>query len=235
MNQNEHADITRDEIKKEFQLERMILFSDAVFAIVITLMAIEIRVPETESAITIESLPKILKHLMPVILAYMVSFFFIGTVWYQHLKIFSILKDYDRGLVVRNLFLLFLIGLFPFCASIITKAKGNSIAFFLYLGIILLCIIAQYILYHYIVVERPALRVNANIDEHVAELNKRKVSLIGFLITITLVTVTYILIPNNELKPLSTLWMMVFAFIFKRYTKKKKVAAALVQNNSNPE
>lgn len=39
--------ITKDEIKKEFQVERMILFSDAVFAIVITLMAIEIKIPET--------------------------------------------------------------------------------------------------------------------------------------------------------------------------------------------
>jgi uncharacterized membrane protein len=40
--------IPREEIRKEFQVERMILFSDAVFAIVITLMAIEIRFPEPE-------------------------------------------------------------------------------------------------------------------------------------------------------------------------------------------
>ena len=43
-------EITQDEIKKEFQLERMILFSDAVFAIVITLLAIELKLPEGEIA-----------------------------------------------------------------------------------------------------------------------------------------------------------------------------------------
>lgn len=39
------------EIKKEFQLERMILFSDAVFAIAITLLVIEIKVPHIENNI----------------------------------------------------------------------------------------------------------------------------------------------------------------------------------------
>ncbi|MFT3910778.1 MAG: TMEM175 family protein [Ferruginibacter sp.] len=235
MEQNEHLDITREEIKKEFQLERMILFSDAVFAIVITLMAIEIRLPETHDELTIESLPVMLKHLLPVIFAYMVSFFFIGTVWYQHLKIFSILKDYDKGLVIRNLFLLFLVGLFPFCASLLTRAKGNSLAFFIYIGIILLCIIAQYFLYHYIVVQRPALRVNVNIDEHIAELNKRKISLIGFIIAVTLIVATYVLIPNKDLKPLSTLWMTLFAIIYSRYAKKKKKQMAVAPVNSNED
>ena len=74
----ENEEITREEIKKEFQLERMILFSDAVFAIVITLMAIEIKIPE-HIQVTNENIAKELVHLLPTLLAYIVSFVFIGT------------------------------------------------------------------------------------------------------------------------------------------------------------
>src|SRR4051812_31863520 len=109
---HQNSEITPSEIKREFQLERMILFSDAVFAIVITLMAIDIKIPDTNGKLLGETLTHELRHLMPVIFAYVVSFFFIGSIWYQHLKIFSIVKDYDAGLVVRNLILLFFIGLF---------------------------------------------------------------------------------------------------------------------------
>jgi len=105
------------DIKREFQLERMILFSDAVFAIVITLMAIEIKIPEQETKYTSDELLHHIKLLVPTILAYCVSFFFIGITWYRHLQIFGRLKDYDKGLVICNLALLFCIGLFPFGAS----------------------------------------------------------------------------------------------------------------------
>ena len=64
----------RDDLHKEFQVERMILFSDAVFAIVITLMAIEIHIPETTPIQTQEELMHALLHLVPAILAYIVSF-----------------------------------------------------------------------------------------------------------------------------------------------------------------
>lgn len=179
MKPNDNEEITREEIKKEFQLERMILFSDAVFAIVITLMAIEIKIPETE-ALTDVTLPKALLHLVPTILAYIVSFGFIGAIWFQHLKMFSLLKDYDKGLVIRNMILLFFIGLFPFSATVITRAKGQMIPFFIYFGVILSCVISQYLLYHYIIVKKPSIRLNIDMSEHHTELNKRKISVIGF-------------------------------------------------------
>jgi uncharacterized membrane protein len=220
MEHHENEEITREEIKKEFQLERMILFSDAVFAIVITLMAIEIKIPETE-ILTSETLPKALFHLIPVLLAYIVSFVFIGTIWYQHLKIFSLLKDYDKGLVIRNMLLLFFIGLFPFCASLMTKAKGLMAPFFIYLCIILLCVISQYLLYHYIIKKRPSIRINTDISEHEAELYKRKVSVIAFSIAAVLVMVTYLLIPQPELKTMSMMWMMLFPIVYRIFIKKK--------------
>jgi len=82
----------KQEIRKEFQLDRMILFSDAVFAIAITLMAIEIRLPANST----EALSEKLVHLIPAILAYTISFVFIGQVWYQHLQVCGLLKDYDK-------------------------------------------------------------------------------------------------------------------------------------------
>ena len=223
MSQNNNDEITREEIKKEFQLERMILFSDAVFAIVITLMAIEIKIPETE-VITEATLPKALLHLSPTFLAYIVSFTFIGSVWYQHLKMFSILKDYDKGLVFRNMLLLFFIGLFPFSATLITRGKGQMIPFYLYLGIILLCILAQYLLYHYIVNKKPSIRLNIDTKEHLIELQKRKISLIGFSVAAFLIVITYELIPDPNFKSFATLWMLVFAIIYKLMTKKMERA-----------
>lgn len=217
----ENEEITREEIKKEFQLERMILFSDAVFAIVITLMAIEIKIPE-HIQVTNENIAKELVHLLPTLLAYIVSFVFIGTIWYQHLKMFSLLKDYDKGLVVRNMVLLFFIGMFPFSATLITRAKGQMLPFFMYLFMILFCTIAQYILYHYIIIGRPSIRLNADLTEHKIELNKRKISVIGFSMAAVLIMITYLLIPQPELKNLSTLWMLVFLVVFKKITKKKK-------------
>lgn len=222
-----NEEITLDEIKKEFQVERMILFSDAVFAIVITLMAMEIKLPETTGNISLDLQPSLLIHLIPTFIAYCVSFFFIGTIWYQHLKMFSIIKDYDKGLVIRNLLLLFFIGLFPFSASVITKANNSAVAFYLYIGIILICIIVQYFLFHYILVKRPELRINVNIENQLLDLQKRKYSLIGFIVAISLIIVTRSLITDPNFKPLSTLWMVLFPLVYKFYLVKKINAKAV--------
>ena len=221
---SEEKEVTREEIKKEFQLERMILFSDAVFAIVITLMAIEIRLPHTDKGYQKDELAHALIHLLPIILAYCVSFIFIGAIWYQHLKIFSLLKDYDKGLVIRNLLLLFFVGLFPFSASIITSAKGADIAFIIYMGVILSCITSQYILYHYIVVKRPALRLNTDMEVHLYELKKRKYALLGFSTAAALTIITNLIITDPAIRPLSTLWIALFPLMYKlKFKNQKKV------------
>jgi uncharacterized membrane protein len=217
-------EITYEEIKKEFQLERMILFSDAVFAIVITLMAIEIKIPEGVK-LTDATLPSAIAHLIPTILAYIVSFGFIGAIWYQHLKMFSLLKDYNKGLVVRNMILLFFIGLFPFSATIITRAKGQMLPFFMYLFMILFCVIAQYVLYHYIV-NNAAIRLNTDLTEHKNDLRKRKFAVIGFSISALLILITYNIISEPELKNLSMLWMMLFPIAFKIWAKKTNLKSS---------
>lgn len=219
---NHDNSISGDEIKKEFQLERMILFSDAVFAIVITLMAIEIKIPDSEGKLSNEILAHQLRHLLPVIMAYVVSFFFIGTIWYQHLKIFSLVKDYDKGLVIRNLILLFFIGLFPFSAAIITRSQGNSFGFFIYFGIILCCLITQYLLQYYILVQRPTLRVNTDLKKHLFELKNRKILVIGLPIAFILIFLTFQFISAPDLRSLAPLWVLPVVVLYRLSIKRRQ-------------
>ena len=220
---NSEKEYLKEEIRKEFQLERMVLFSDAVFAIAITLMAIEIKAPE---AIGINSQEAFLQHLgpvLPAIFAYIVSFIFVGYTWYQHLQLFSLLKDYNKGVVLRNLIMLFFIGLFPFGASIIAKGYTNTwLQMYIYMGIVLLCSAARHVLQHYIIIKHPELCIRTNLTEQKIELAKSRVSFIIFGIIIVLVLATQLLISNPALKPMAVLWFAVFPVFFKIFQKKGK-------------
>ena len=222
--QHSEIETIKDEVKQEFQVERMILFSDAVFAIVITLMAIEIKLPHFEvDKLTEELFLFSLLHLLPIIFAYAVSFFFVGMIWYKHLKLFGVVKTYDKGLVIHNLLLLFFIGLFPFGASIIS---GGQIGFIyrtsIYLVIIMCCIYSFFFLTRYILISKPSLREeDADITSLMKQYKKTIPSVILFPILLLLVIATYLFIENKDLKPLSMMWIMIIPI--SRLIQKNKV------------
>ena len=101
------ADHLQHELKKEFQLERMILFSDAVFAIAITLLALEIKIPEIDKRIVTDRiLSEKLDEMIPKFVGFLVSFFIIGLYWSIHHRMFGFVVNYTRGLLWLNLFFL---------------------------------------------------------------------------------------------------------------------------------
>lgn len=106
------------ELKKEFQLERMILFSDAVFAIAITLLVIELKVPEIEIAeLTEGKLLDALGHMIPKFFGFIISFMFIGIYWTVHHKLFGYVINYTPKLLRLNLLFLFAVALMPFSTA----------------------------------------------------------------------------------------------------------------------
>ena len=107
----------RSTLEKEFELERMILFSDAVFAIAITLMVIEIKWPEIPDNLKGVDLSQLFRPTILQFIVFVLSFFYIGRAWGQHLRLFRLLKTYDQGLINRNLRFLFFVVTFPFTAS----------------------------------------------------------------------------------------------------------------------
>ena len=212
-----------EEIRRGFQLERMVLFSDAVFAIVITLMAIEIHIPDNMRFDTSEQLMTELIHLLPSIVAYTASFFYIGFTWYQHLQVFSLLKDYDKGLVIRNLLMLFFIGFFPFSASLVARPNnGMFLTILIYFSVILLSKSAQLSLQHYILVKRPGLRLRTDISKELISYKRSKVAIIMLVLMFILTSGTLFLVKDPSLKPFAWWWFFLFPFLLRYFQKKIK-------------
>ncbi len=108
-------------------LDRLVFFSDAVMAIAITLLVIDLKVPETAGG-----LGPALRELWPNYLAYVFSFFIIGQYWLSHHRLFRPIRRYDDRLAVLNLLFLFFVALIPFSTRLIGRAPGARLAVVVY-------------------------------------------------------------------------------------------------------
>ncbi|MBJ6108424.1 DUF1211 domain-containing protein, partial [Hymenobacter sp. BT523] len=127
-----HTDTALDHHDRtEFQLERIILFSDAVFAIAITLLIIEIKVPELHDRTNHAALVSLLR-LIPKFVGFFIGFFVIATYWAAHHRIFRFVRRYDDGLIWLNVFFLLSIVLMPFTSAYYGEYPQLHVPFVLY-------------------------------------------------------------------------------------------------------
>ncbi len=96
---------------------RMEAFSDGVFAIIITIMVLELKVPHDDSL-------QALKPLIPVFLSYVLSFIFLGIYWNNHHHLLQAVKKVKGNTLWANLHLLFWLSLIPF----VTGWMGENFA-----------------------------------------------------------------------------------------------------------
>lgn len=116
----------------ELGLERLIFFSDAVFAIAITLLALDIRLPENLPHTASDSeLLAALGSLGPKYFGYVVSFVVIGVFWIGHHRLFRYVGRYNSVLLLLNLLLLLFIAFIPFPTALV-GTYGNRVALIVY-------------------------------------------------------------------------------------------------------
>lgn len=148
-----HPDHDLFENRRQFQLERMILFSDAVFAIAITLLIIELKAPDLPSAgntSTASILDAVLHHSAIELLGFILSFAVIGQFWISHHKLFGFVNDFDNGLLWLNLHTLFWIVLAPFSSALNSKYAGVDGIWMWYSFNMFMISLSLYMLWNYI-------------------------------------------------------------------------------------
>ena len=119
---------------------RIEAYSDAVIAIIMTIMVLELRPPEgTDWAA--------LQPLVPVFLTYVLSFVYLGIYWNNHHHLFQASTRITGGILWANLNLLFWLSLFPFATGWMGENHAATVPTIAYGLVVLLAALAYYLLH----------------------------------------------------------------------------------------
>lgn len=101
---------------------RLEALTDGVFAIVVTLLVLDIRLPE---GTTMANLGNNFIHVLPSLATYVLSFMIIGLYWIFHLSASRMFKEVDYRVVWLNIILVMAVGLLPFTTSILSEFTAS--------------------------------------------------------------------------------------------------------------
>ena len=197
----------------------MILFSDAVFAIAITLLIIEIKVPDLHSG---EGLAKILGEKWHEFFGLLLSFAVIGQFWTNHHRLFGYVNNYDGGLIWLNLHMLFWIIVMPFSSALSTEYGNNDGVWMFYCFNMFMIGMAIYFLWRYITNPKRNLSSIAN-DPLIRKMTRAR------SLSIACIFLLGVLLCIPEWEPASWAARFVFFLIFPAISIIKRMYA---QKNS---
>jgi uncharacterized membrane protein len=149
--------------------ERIMAFSDGVFAIAITLLVLNINLPSH-----VHDLPRALRDLFPEYLSYAMSFLVIGIIWAQHHAIFGLIRRTDHVFLLINIVFLMWLAFLPFPAHVLGENLGKGdekTAMILYAGTFLVGTIPFSLLWNYAAWGGRLLRPDA--DRHLVAVTTR--------------------------------------------------------------
>ena len=155
---------------------RLEAFSDAVIAIIITIMVLEIKVPHGDSL-------NELRPLLPVFLSYVLSFVYVGIYWNNHHHMLHASTTVTGAMLWANLHLLFWLSLFPFATGWMGENHFTALPTALYGVVLLMAAIAYYVLEQAIIVAQGP---NSLLKRAVGRDLKGKLSIACYLAAIPL-------------------------------------------------
>ncbi len=123
-----------EEYERAHDPARVLTLTDGVFAIILTLLVLELHVPDLTTG---QSLREAIREIRPSFIAFVISFVVVAIAWAGHRDLFALIRLTDRNLVWLNFLYLFPLSILPFGASLISRYDNEAIALQLY-GLMLL-------------------------------------------------------------------------------------------------
>ncbi len=171
MSQSTHDDHTQTTLRIE-------LFSDAVIAIIVTLLILEIKIPELHE-LSNAAVRESLVHLIPKFIGFVVSFVTICIVWVNHHHFFHSVSRSDRSLLWYNNHLLFWLAVIPFVTGFIGEYPTQPLVIALYGFVLMMAIFAFRLMVRHAFFKGRL--IHSHVDE-AARKNEYRRSLFGIIL-----------------------------------------------------
>ena len=116
------------------EFDRVSFFTDAVYAIAMTLLVVELQPPELAAVRDPAALWNALWDERSGVIGFFVGFILIGRYWLAHHQFFASLRSVDAGLISLNLVYLAFIAFMPFPVALLSNYEENPVSFFMFAG-----------------------------------------------------------------------------------------------------
>ena len=133
--------------KRDMSPERMLFFSDGVFAIIITILVLELKIPELGAEVR---LADAVNEMKPTAFAFAVSFLIVGMYWVSHRSMFSQVRYVDRNTIWLNLLFLLPAALLPFASGMVGEYPEEPTALHVYGAVLIVLTVFLLILDFYL-------------------------------------------------------------------------------------
>ncbi|HET6717579.1 MAG TPA: TMEM175 family protein [Nitrososphaeraceae archaeon] len=160
------------EVGDRITRDRIVTFTDGVLAIVVTLLVLEIAVPQLSPSEVETELPKRLLELLPDILSYATSFIILGFFWIAHDDLFHYIKRANRTLSWITIFYLMFIAFIPFSTALIGEYRDQEISIIVYGINIIIVLVFAYLQWEYATKEHHL--VDIDLDPNLVTIISRR-------------------------------------------------------------
>jgi uncharacterized membrane protein len=142
-------------MREKITADRLTAFSDAVFAVIVTVMVLELRAPDQPAFSN-------LWPLWPTAISYAVSYLFIAIIWINHHHLMRFVGPPTLGLIWINFVHLFMVSLLPFATAWIARTRLASSPVMFYAGLFVCIDIAYNVFERHVLAGEDATRLSAH-------------------------------------------------------------------------